>query len=109
MRALTASPSVPRLPLLATSRIFRVSGLLFVVSTGTVVTALAEAVKAIKSGQSVEFRAEGEGEIRAPLGRVDFTKEQLLENCKCLVAEVSLGRRYICRQPFCRFSYAFLL
>ncbi|KAL8455743.1 hypothetical protein Emag_000317 [Eimeria magna] len=54
----------------------------------TVVSDLVEAVKGMKSGRVVEFRAEGEGLIRAPLGRIEFSREQLLENCKCLVSEV---------------------
>lgn len=52
-------------------------------------TNIQEAVKAIKSGCSVEFRAEGDGDIRVPLGIVGFTDQQLLENCKCVIAAVS--------------------
>ncbi|KAL8271914.1 hypothetical protein Esti_004038 [Eimeria stiedai] len=54
----------------------------------TVVSDLVEAVKGMKSGRVVEFRAEGDGLIKAPVGRTEFSKEQLLENCKCLVSEV---------------------
>ena len=55
---------------------------------GTVVMNLSEAVLAIKKGVSVEFRAEGEGEIKIPFGRKNFKSEHLLENCKAVVAEV---------------------
>ncbi|KAL8430941.1 hypothetical protein ACSSS7_005617 [Eimeria intestinalis] len=68
---------------------------------GTVVSDLMEAVRGMKSGRIVEFRAEGEGMIKAPLGRIDFSREQLLENCKCLVSEggVAGGVNVLKAQP----------
>ncbi|PHJ19985.1 l1p family of ribosomal protein, partial [Cystoisospora suis] len=56
--------------------------------SGSVVSNLSEAVRAVKSGECVEFRAEGEtGEVRVVVGRRDFTATQLLDNIKCVVKE----------------------
>ncbi|PFH31156.1 L1P family of ribosomal protein [Besnoitia besnoiti] len=61
--------------------------------SGTVVTNLSEAVRAVKSGEAVEFRAEGDaGEVRVVVGRRDFEASQLLENIKCVVKEVLKAR-----------------
>ncbi|CBZ50263.1 ribosomal protein L1, related [Neospora caninum Liverpool] len=61
--------------------------------SGTVVTNLSEAVRAVKQGEAVEFRAEGDsGEVRVVVGRQDFEASQLLENIKCVVKEVLKAR-----------------
>ncbi|EPR59189.1 L1P family of ribosomal protein [Toxoplasma gondii GT1] len=61
--------------------------------SGTVVTNLSEAVRAVKRGETVEFRAEGDsGEVRIVVGRQDFEASQLLENIKCVVKEVLKAR-----------------
>lgn len=51
---------------------------------GTVTKDVAGAVAAAKKGQ-VEFRTEKTGQIHAPVGRLSFTDEQLLDNIKSLM------------------------
>ncbi|KAL8439962.1 hypothetical protein Efla_007587 [Eimeria flavescens] len=89
-KAISSPAMMPRL--LKIARVLGPRRLMPSPKSGTVVVDLAETVKAIKSGQSVEFRAEGDGEIRVPVGRADFTREQLLENCRCLITEVLKAR-----------------
>jgi large subunit ribosomal protein L1 len=49
---------------------------------GTVTNAIAAAVKEIKGATRVEYRADKAGVVHLPLGKVNFTDEQLLENFK---------------------------
>jgi large subunit ribosomal protein L1 len=51
--------------------------------TGTVTLDVARAVKEIKHGK-IEYRTDKVGNIHAPIGRVSFTNEQLIENIKTL-------------------------
>lgn len=85
-KAIAAPSMMPML--LKAARVLGPKKLMPSPKSGTVVSSLGEAVKAIKSGRSVEFRAEGDGEIKAPIGRVDFSREQMLENCKVFILEV---------------------
>ena len=52
--------------------------------TGTVTMDVAQAVKNAKGGQ-VNFRVDIQGNIHAGLGKVSFTKEQLLDNVNAFV------------------------
>jgi large subunit ribosomal protein L1 len=52
--------------------------------TGTVSFDIARAVKEIKAGK-IEYRADKTGIIHAPLGRVSFEQEALLENFSTLM------------------------
>jgi len=47
---------------------------------GTVTNAIAQAVKEIKGATRVEYRADKGGVVHLPLGKVNFTEEQILEN-----------------------------
>jgi large subunit ribosomal protein L1 len=58
---------------------------------GTVDLDVASIVKALKSGR-VEFRLDKGGVIHAPIGRVSFTAEQLLENFYALIDSVQAAR-----------------
>jgi len=49
---------------------------------GTVTNAIAAAVKEIKGATRVEYRADKAGVVHMPLGKVNFTDEQLLDNFK---------------------------
>ncbi|MBI4595381.1 MAG: 50S ribosomal protein L1 [Candidatus Tectomicrobia bacterium] len=49
--------------------------------SGTVTFDLARVIKEIKAGK-VEFRVDKAGIVHAPLGKVSFAREQLLENAK---------------------------
>ena len=55
--------------------------------TGTVTPNVAQAISEIKAGK-VEFRVEKAGIIHAPLGKLSFSDEQLLENTRALIHEV---------------------
>src|SRR5437868_6174338 len=52
--------------------------------TGTVTTDVANAVKEIKAGK-VEFRVDKTGVIHAPVGKVSFATDKLLENASALI------------------------
>lgn len=47
---------------------------------GTVTSNVAQAVREIKAATRVEYRADKAGVVHMPLGKVNFTNEQLLEN-----------------------------
>lgn len=49
---------------------------------GTVTNAIAAAVKEIKGATRVEYRADKAGVVHMPIGKVNFTEEQLQENFK---------------------------
>jgi large subunit ribosomal protein L1 len=55
--------------------------------TGTVTVEVAKAVKEIKAGK-VEFRVDKTGIIHAPVGKVSFTAEKLVENAASLINAV---------------------
>ena len=55
--------------------------------TGTVTTDVAQAVKEIKAGK-VEFRVDKTGVIHAPVGKVSFATDKLLENASSLIQAV---------------------
>src|SRR6516165_7564226 len=55
--------------------------------TGTVTVDIAQAVKEIKAGK-VEFRVDKTGIIHAPLGKISFPAQSLIENAHALVDSV---------------------
>ena len=55
--------------------------------TGTVTTDVARAVQETKAGK-VEFRVDKTGVIHAPVGKVSFEKDRLLENASTLINAV---------------------
>ena len=52
--------------------------------TGTVTMDIAKTIAEIKSGK-VEYRVDRAGVIHAPLGKIDFTTEQLAQNFEALI------------------------
>src|SRR5437867_2580567 len=59
--------------------------------TGTVTTDVAKAIKEIKAGK-VEFRVDKTGIIHAPIGKIEFTKDQLTDNANTLIDSVMKAR-----------------
>jgi large subunit ribosomal protein L1 len=55
--------------------------------TGTVTMDVAQAVKEIKAGK-VEFRVDKTGIIHAPVGKISFGPDQLVENATSLITSV---------------------
>ena len=55
--------------------------------TGTVTTDVAKAVQEVKAGK-VEFRVDKTGVIHAPVGKVSFAQDKLLENAQTLIQAV---------------------
>jgi len=58
---------------------------------GTVTTDVAKAVREVKAGK-VEFRVDKTGIIHAPVGKIEFTKDQLSENAQTLIDSVIKAR-----------------
>src|SRR5438309_2478342 len=59
--------------------------------TGTVTVDVAKAVREVKAGK-VEFRVDKTGIIHAPVGKIEFTKDQLSENAHTLIDSVMKAR-----------------
>ena len=55
--------------------------------TGTVTTDIANAVKEIKAGK-VEFRVDKTGVVHAPVGKISFATDKLLDNANTLIQAV---------------------
>ena len=59
--------------------------------TGTVTMDVTKAIKEVKAGK-VEFRVDKTGIIHAPVGKIEFTKDQLAENAQTLIDSVMKAR-----------------
>jgi large subunit ribosomal protein L1 len=62
-------------------------GLMPNTKTGTVTVDVAKAIKEIKAGK-VEFRVDKTGIIHAPVGKISFTTDKLIENASALIQAV---------------------
>src|SRR5437762_2146688 len=69
--------------------------------TGTVTMDVAKAVKEIKAGK-VEFRVDKTGIIHAPVGKVSFTSEKLVENAASLIAAVIKAKPAVAKGKYVR-------
>ena len=58
---------------------------------GTVTTDVAKAVREIKAGK-IEFRVDKTGNVHAPVGKVNFTAEQLAENLHAFMETIARVR-----------------
>jgi large subunit ribosomal protein L1 len=59
--------------------------------TGTVTMDIAKAVKEVKAGK-VEYRVDKTGIIHVPVGKIEFSKEQLHDNAHVLIDSVIKAR-----------------
>src|SRR6266481_297474 len=59
--------------------------------TGTVTTDVAKAIREVKAGK-VEFRVDKTGIIHAPIGKIEFSRDQLSENAQTLIDSVIKAR-----------------
>src|SRR5213593_1321702 len=59
--------------------------------TGTVTTDIAKAVREVKAGK-VEYRVDKTGIIHVPVGKIEFTGDQLKENAHVLIDSVIKAR-----------------
>jgi large subunit ribosomal protein L1 len=59
--------------------------------TGSVTFEVAKAVKEVKAGK-VEFRVDKTGIIHAPVGKIEFSDQQLSENAQTLIDTVIKAR-----------------
>ena len=69
--------------------------------TGTVTPDIAKAVKEIKAGK-VEFRVDKTGIIHAPIGKVSFPSQNLIENAHALVDSVVRAKPSAAKGKFLR-------
>lgn len=72
-------------------RILGPRGLMPNARTGSVTFDLARVLREIKSGR-VEFRADRQGLLHVPIGKVSFGEQQLMDNLKALVSAVVTAR-----------------
>jgi large subunit ribosomal protein L1 len=69
--------------------------------TGTVTVDVAKAVKEVKAGK-VEFRVDKTGIIHAPVGKVSFTPDQLIENASTLITAVVKAKPTVAKGKYVR-------
>jgi large subunit ribosomal protein L1 len=69
--------------------------------TGTVTVNVAQAVKEIKAGK-VEFRVDKTGIIHAPVGKLSFAPDKLVENAASLISAVIKARPAVAKGKYVR-------
>jgi large subunit ribosomal protein L1 len=69
--------------------------------TGTVTLDIAKAVQEIKAGK-VEFRVDKTGIVHAPVGKVSFPAEKLVENAASLIAAVIKAKPAVAKGKYVR-------
>ncbi len=72
--------------------------------TGTVTFDLAQAVKDVKAGK-VEFRADKQGIVHTPIGKRDFTEQQLLNNFAALYDAILRAKPSAAKGTYVRSVY----
>jgi large subunit ribosomal protein L1 len=69
--------------------------------TGTVTVDVAKAVKEVKAGK-VEFRVDKTGIIHAPVGKVSFPVDKLVENAASLITAVIKAKPAVAKGKYVR-------
>src|SRR5215469_213114 len=69
--------------------------------TGTVTVEVAKAVKEVKAGK-VEFRVDKTGIIHAPVGKVSFATDKLVENAASLITAVIKAKPAVAKGKYVR-------
>jgi large subunit ribosomal protein L1 len=69
--------------------------------TGTVTADVAKAVQEVKAGK-VEFRVDKTGIIHAPIGKLSFTSNKLLENANSLIGAVLKAKPSVAKGKYVR-------
>jgi large subunit ribosomal protein L1 len=69
--------------------------------TGTVTQEVAKAVKEVKAGK-VEFRVDKTGIIHAPIGKISFDVEKLVENASSLISAVIKAKPAVAKGKYVR-------
>src|SRR5437868_3165941 len=69
--------------------------------TGTVTVDVAKAIKEIKAGK-VEFRVDKTGIIHAPVGKISFASDKLVENASSLISAVIKAKPAVAKGKYVR-------
>jgi large subunit ribosomal protein L1 len=69
--------------------------------TGTVTVDVAKAVQEVKAGK-VEFRVDKTGIIHAPVGKVSFSTDKLIENASSLISAVIKAKPAVAKGKYVR-------
>ena len=72
--------------------------------TGTVTTDVSKAVKEIKAGR-VEFRVDKTAIVHAPVGKVSFSPEALVENANALIGAVLRAKPAAAKGKYVQSAY----